>query len=165
MSQNFLSPLEFRFSLSRAPNIEYYIQQVSLPSVSTGSIIYPTPFNNLNITPDKLEYGDLTITYRVDEDMLNYQEILGWMKGHAFPDNFTQYKALKDAKPGSEAGIYSDATLTFLNSTKNPNIVVQYENIFPTSLSEITMDVRNSDIQYVEATTTFKYDRFTISTV
>ena len=80
-----------------------------------------------------------------------------------FPDNFTQYANIATRKEGDSSGIYSDATLSILNSSKKVNIEVEFQDLFPISLSEITMDVRSTDITYVEATATFKYKSFDIT--
>jgi hypothetical protein len=124
-----------------------------------------TPFHNLYITPDKLEYGDFTLTFRVDEEMVSYLELYNWLLGITFPDNFDQYGDLTTRDQGDSSGVYSDATLSILNSSKNVNIEVQFEDLFPVSLSEILMDVKSSDINYVEATASFKYKNFTITAV
>jgi len=165
MAQNFLSPIGFRFVLQRAPNIEYYIQSASVPSLSAGSVTVATPFSNLSFGPDKLEYGDFTITFRVDENMTNYLEIHDWLIGIAFPDNFTQHKNLVTRENGDNSGIFSDATLTILNSTKNANIEVKFEDLIPSSLSEIALDVKAVDVVYAEASVSFKYKRFTITNI
>jgi len=165
MAQNFLSPIGFRFALQRAPNIEYYIQAATLPSLTTNFVTVYTPFSNLSFSPDKLEYGDFSITFRVDEDMSNYLEIYNWLIGVSFPDNFKQHSDLVTRNQGDNSGIYSDATLTILNSTKNVNVEVTFEDLFPTSISDIQLDVRASDVNYSEATVSFRYKRFTIAIV
>jgi len=163
MASNFLSPIGFRFSLKRTPNIEYYIQSATIPSISLNPTEMATPFSRLYLSADHLEFGEFSLTFRVDEDMSNYREIYNWMIGIAFPDNFTEHANLVNRRQGDTSGIYSDATLTILNSTSNPNVTVQFEDIFPTNLSEIVFDVRNVDVVYAEATVTFRHKRFTIS--
>ena len=165
MAQNFLSPIGFRFALQRAPNIEYYIQAASIPSLTAGFATIQTPFSNLSFSPDKLEYGDFSITFRVDEDMSNYLELHNWLIGITFPDNFTQHNNLVTREQGDNSGIFSDATLTVLNSTKNANVEVQFEDLFPTTISDIQLDVRAADINYSEATATFRYKRFTVAVI
>ena len=55
-----------------------------------------------------------------------------------------------------EGGI-SDATLTILNSASNPNMSIEFEDAFPTSLADLQFDVRATDIDYIEAQCTFRY--------
>ena len=163
MASNFLSPIGFRFSLRRTPNIEYYIQSATIPSISLNPTEVATPFSKLYLSADHLEFSEFSLTFRVDEDMANYREIYNWMIGIAFPDNFTEHANLVNRQQGDISGIYSDATLTILNSTSNPNVTIQFEDIFPTNISEINFDVRNTDVVYAEATVSFRHKRFTIS--
>lgn len=165
MAQNFLSPIGFRFVLKRAPKIEYYIQAANVPSLTAGFATVPTPFHNLSLSPDKLEYGDFSISFRVDEDMQNYLELYNWLVGMTFPDNFDQYANITTRRQGDTSGIYSDATLTILNSTMNVNIEINFEDLIPISISDIQLDVKASDINYVEATASFRYKSFTVNVI
>jgi len=165
MSQNFLSPIGFRFVLKRAPKIEYYIQSANVPSLTAGFAPVPTPFHNLSLSPDKLEYGDFSISFRVDENMQNYLEIYNWLTGMTFPDNFDQYTNITTRNQGDSSGIYSDATLTILNSSMNSNVEIGFEDLIPVSISDIQLDVKSSDINYVEATASFKYKSFTVNVI
>ena len=136
---------------------------------SSGNVTYnrtlTTPAETGDFNADKLEYGDFSVTFRVDEDMKNYLEIHNWLIGIAFPDNFTEHKNLVTRNQGDGSGVFSDATLTVLNSTKNVNVEVTFEDLLPTSISDIQLDVRATDINYSEATANFRYKRFTIKTV
>jgi len=125
----------------------------------------PTPFHNLSLSPDKLEYGDFSISFRVDENMQNYLEIYNWLTGMTFPDNFDQYTNITTRNQGDSSGIYSDATLTILNSSMNSNIEIGFEDLIPVSISDIQLDVKSSDINYVEATASFKYKSFTVNVI
>jgi hypothetical protein len=158
MITNYLSPLEFRVSILRLPNVSFFVQRTSLPSVSTSPVETPTPFNKIYQTPDKLTYSNLDLTFIVDEHMENYLEIYNWINDISFPRDFREYKQIKE----SEAGTTSDITLHILNSHKNGNIEVTYINCFPISLSEITMDTTQQDVVYPEVTATFQYDSFSI---
>ena len=91
--------------------------------------------------------------------MTNYIEIYDWMKGTSFPENFNQYRQLKE----SNNGIKSDISIKILNSNKNPTIQVDYYDCFPTDLSEVTLDTTQTDVVYPEATATFRYNYFTIT--
>ena len=78
-----------------------------------------------------------------------------------FPQGFDQFKRLKN----SEQGISSDITITILNSHKNGNIRVNFYGCIPTSLTELTLDTTQSDLIYPEATVSFSYDWFDITTM
>ena len=44
-----------------------------------------TPLRDIPKPGTKLNYEDLTMTFIVDEDLANYQEIHGWLVGLGFP--------------------------------------------------------------------------------
>lgn len=165
MPQNFLSPLEFRFVLLRTPNLEYYVQEATIPALTSGYVEAGTPFNRMYAHQDKLEYGDFDLSFRIDENMANYLEIHNWMVGLAGPQNFTQHSALVNQDAGSGQGKYSDATLSILNSTYNPNIEVTFKQMFPINLSPVELRTSDSDIQYILATVTFRYEYFEITVI
>jgi hypothetical protein len=159
MITNFFSPLEFVVSVKRLPNVQFFTQSVNIPSFSMQLIEQPTPFKPIPVPGDRAVYGDLPISFIVDESMNNYIEVYNWMKGLAFPDNFNQYRNLDN----SEYGIYTDISIVVMNSHKNPNIEFQFKDCFPVSLSDVTLDTTQSDLIYPQATVTFTFKDFTIT--
>lgn len=156
MQQNFLSPLGFAFKIKRLPNVEFFVQGASVPGVNMNETTSPTPFKNIHLAGDKLEYDPFTITIRVDENMHSYEEILNWMVGLTKPSSFEQYKALQN----SDDGLYSDASLIIFNSSQNPNVEFSFEKVFPTSMSNINMDVTAQGIMYITCEVTFQHNGF-----
>lgn len=159
MITNYFSPLEFQVSISRLPNVEFFVQKAVIPGVSGNPAIMPTPFNKLNITPDKLQYNPLELTFIIDEAMSNYMEVMKWLKANTFPERYKQYKDQADAGDKTE----SDITIIALNSHKNPIIKVTFINCAPVSLSDVILDTTRSDLDYPEATVVFSYDYFDIT--
>ena len=159
MITDYLSPLEFIVIVKRLPNVQFYTQRTIIPNISVAPIEYSTPFKPIYETGDRLQYGELNFTFILNEDMTNYIEIYDWMKGTSFPENFNQYRQLKE----SNNGIKSDISIKILNSNKNPTIQVDYYDCFPTDLSEVTLDTTQTDVVYPEATATFRYNYFTIT--
>lgn len=154
---NFLSPLGFKFVLKRTPNLVYFLTDVNLPSVTLGNIEYANPFKIIDLPGDNMDYGDLQVTFRVDEDFANYLEILNWMKGLGSPNSFDEYSYLSKQATGSGKGLYCDASLFVLNSSMVPNIQIDFIDVFPVALSDINLTVTDSDVNYVVNTVTFKY--------
>ena len=66
---------------------------------------------------DKIQFGDLTIRFLVDEDLSNFMEIQNWIRGLGFPEKLSQFSDLeKEAVMPSnfenrESDIFSDGTL------------------------------------------------------
>ena len=171
---NFLSPLGFKFTINKTPNINYYVQAANIPSVALGSPDLLNPFVRIPIPGDQIQYGELNLSFKVDEDMKNYLEIYNWLIALGFPDAFTQYEAIasKNAGPISGlsnpltgAGVYSDATLTVLSSAMNPIHQVTFIDCFPTTISDLNFNSIDSDVNYLTCQTTFRYRSFSITTL
>ena len=158
-NKNFLSPLNFVFTIKKTPGVNYFVQSASVPGISTGHAQTATPFNYMKDVGDKLTFSDLNITFRVDEDMKNYKEIYDWIIGNS-RQSFEGYAAQTRAAMG--AGVKSDATLIILNSAKQPMIEVAFKDMFPVALSELVFDTRLQDVTYIDALATFVYQSYTI---
>jgi hypothetical protein len=155
---NYFSPLEFRISIKRLPNVEFFTQRSSIPNISTNPIIQPTRFNPVFTTPDQVSFSNLDLTFIVDEGMRNYTEIFNWIISSAFPNNHEQFSNIKE----SDDGLFSDISILVLNSKKNPNIQIDYTNCFPISLSDVQLNTTDADVTYPEVTASFAFDFFTI---
>ena len=176
---DYASPTQFKFQLTKLPKVEYFTTACNIPGISLNATVQPTPLADIPIPGDTLTFGDLEITFLVDENLENYREIHGWMYGIGFPKSRTQFADLvgnnRDRFPNSgkqskvtDAGkvkygaeplgpIFSDATLNVLTSKNNANIEVRFNNVFPTSLSGLNFDQQANDIDYLTATVSFKY--------
>lgn len=154
---NFLSPLNFNFRLKRAPNLNFFIQKINLPGISFPSITETNPFVNIPIAGDHLQYGDLSVTFKVDEDLNNYLEIHNWIRALTFPDNFTEFANISKNPEYTGEGVTSDLTLIISNSVKIPNYEVQFRNAYPTSLSALSFQTTDTTVEFISATVTFKY--------
>ena len=161
-NRNFLSPLNFKFSIKRAPNLNFFIQKASIPSISLPALEIPTMFNPIPSPYTHMEYGDFDISFKVDEDFQNYLEIHNWIRALGFPEQFEERSALSRNPEYTGTGLTSDLSLIILNSAKNPNYEFVFRNAFPIDLSSIEFDTSNDDVDYVTATASFKYTLFDI---
>ena len=132
-----------------------------------GEAQIPTPFIRMPIAGDHINYGDLQLTFKVDENMKNYLELYNWITAIGFPDNFDQHKAVdpKYVSYGSGEGVYSDATLMILSSAMNPIHEITFIDAFPVALTDFQFDSRAMDVEYIEATATFRFRKFNITTL
>jgi len=154
---NFLSPLSFRFILSRTPNLNFNVQSVRLPGMTLSSTETATPFISIP-NSGKLAYSPLTITFRVNENLADYLEIHNWMKGLGAPTNFSEYAAIKE----SDAGLYSDATLVINNSRRLGNMSAKFYNMFPIDISDLQFTTTDTDVNYIDCTVDFRFLRYEI---
>jgi len=173
-TKSFLSPLGFKFVIKKTPHINYFVQAVSLPSISLNRSEIPTPFVKLPYAGDHVDFSDLTVTFKVDEDLKNYLEIYNWITSIGFPDSFDQYKTIDEIRRSkntgnvpamSGQGVYSDATLTILSSAMNPIHNITFINAFPTSVSELEFTTTDSDVNYLTSTVTFAYQKYNIESL
>ena len=162
-NRNFLSPTGFKFALKRSPAAAFFCNQANIPSLDLGIAQQTSYLKDIDIPGDKIVFGDLSLRFLVDEDLFNYMEIQNWIRGLGYPEKLSQLKDLsEDGKIKSRFGqsgenIYSDATLQILSNNLVPKFQVMFKDVFPYSLSTITFDATDTDIEYFTADVSFKY--------
>ncbi len=126
----------------------------------------PSYLKDLDIPGDKISYGDLTLKFLVDEDMVNYMSIHNWITGLGFPETTEQYRDLIQDQYNTQdpKKAFSDGTLYILDSNFNTNATVKFKDLFPVSLSSLEFDSTKTDVQYFTAEVTFKYTVYNIKT-
>jgi len=169
-NRNFLSPVGFKFSLKRAPGVAFFCNQANIPSMDLGIAEQPSYLRNIPVPGDKIQFGDLTLRFLVDEDLVNYMEIQKWIRGLGFPESMKEFNDLEKEsilglnKFGQEGdNIYSDGTLQILSSNLVPSFQVAFNDLFPYTLSTITFDATDTDIEYFTADVSFKYTIYNLT--
>jgi hypothetical protein len=164
INHNFLSPLNFKFLLKKAPNINFFIQKVNIPGITLGGPPhYPTPFVNIPEPGDHIKYEPLKIIFKVDEDLQNYLEIHKWIKNLGKPKNFEEYREVAIEVPQFTGfGVKSDISVIVMSNIKNPNYSITFVDAFPTNISEISFDTTQEDINYLTASASFSYSYYDI---
>ena len=159
INTSFLSPIGFKFTLNNFPEVNYFCQSATLPGISISAIDVATPLKNIQIAGDEVNFEELTIKFIVDENMKNWLSIYDWIIGLGFPtpDAQHEYKKLKE-----NSELTTDATLTILTGNMNPQINFVFRECFPLSLSSIAFDSGGTDIDYVTADVSFRYDVYTV---
>ena len=164
-NRNFLSPLNFKFTIKKAPHVNFFIQKVNVPEINLKPPISTNPFVNIPYPGDHIDYSTLNITFKVDEDLQNYLEVHNWIKALGKPRDFSEYKEIEEKKSWTGDGIYSDISVMVLSSTKMANYEVVYIDAHPISLSGIVFNTTDPDVNYIEASATFKYTYYDISKI
>ena len=168
-NRNFLSPVGFKFSLKRAPGVAFFCNQANIPSMDLGIAEQPTYLRNIPTPGDKIQFGDLTLRFLVDEDLVDYMELQRWIRGLGYPENMDEFRKLEGEAvlPANfgQAGdnIYSDGTLQILSSNLVPQFQVVFSDLFPYSLSTVTFDATDTDIEYFTADVSFKYTIYNLT--
>ena len=168
-NRNFLSPTGFKFSLKRAPGVAYFCNQANIPSMDLGIAEQPTWLRDIPVPGDKIEFGDLQLRFLVDEDLVNYMELQRWIRGLGYPENMDEFRKLESegvmpdnfGRKGDD--IYSDGTLQILSSNLVPAFQVVFSDLFPYTLSTVTFDATDTDIEYFTADVSFKYTIYNLT--
>jgi hypothetical protein len=164
---NLLQTIAFETNFQRIPNVNYFCQKVNIPGMVLGSAIQPTYFSDIPLEGDKLSFDTLDISFIIDEDMQNYQEIYSWLLSMGFPDNFPQFTALKTAPTsGITNGLRSDINVILHTNKSKPNYNITFKDAFPISLSAISFDASASNLDAIVADASFMFTSvFTIEKI
>ena len=163
-NKNYLSPIGFIFILDKAPKASFLCQRAEIPTMSLGEVNIPTRGLVPIPVEGNMRYGDLQITFIVDEDLKNYMELHNWMRALGTPQDLSERKAWRDSRrfDPTQDPKYSDATLQVLNNNNNVNFDVVFKGLFPAELTTLSFDVTGTDNEYFTATCTFKYTIFEV---
>tara|TARA_X000000368_G_scaffold409593_1_gene391774 strand:- start:27081 stop:27698 length:618 start_codon:yes stop_codon:yes gene_type:complete len=176
---DYASPTQFKFNILKLPKTEYFCTAVNIPGISlAGTPVQQTMLKDIPLPGDKLNYESLTMTFLVDENLENYQEIHGWLRGIGFPEDHKEFQNTltsgNDRFPGSTSnvlgdagrtkyappktgGLYSDATLSVLSNKNNSVVEVRFSDVYPTSLSGLLYNQQATDVDYLTASVSFEY--------
>jgi len=183
---DYASPTQFKFSIIKLPKVEYFCTAVNIPGITLGGTMsQPSPLKDIPIPGEKLTYEPLSMTFLVDENLENFQEIHGWLVGLGFPRDHNEFRDLvssgNDRFPAKNqsisneigkvkygaantGGTYSDATLTILTSKNNSALEVRFRNMFPTGLTGLSYNQQAADVDYLTATVSFEYEIYDFAT-
>ncbi len=168
-NRNFLSIVGFKFVLERCPKVDFLCNQANIPDVSLGVAQQTTYLKNIPLPGDKLQYGNLTLSFMVDEDMENYLQLYQWITSLGFPESIAQYSELtKEDRfyptidEDDRFNERSDGTLIIINSDYNPSVKVKFKDLFPVNLTGIPFNSTAEQQQYYTAQATFQYTIFDV---
>jgi len=155
MLQNYLNPIEFKFVLERLPSIEFFVQSVNIPGISSGSTEQVTPFKTIYLPGDKMVFDDLSMTVLIDEDLKSYYDAWFWLTSLTRAEGFGSYQQID-----SGDGVISDASLFVTTNSKNPNIEIRFKDLFPISVGAVQLAINQGDVTPATFDVTFKYSSY-----
>ena len=164
-NRNFLSPAGFKFTLQKAPKVDFFSKSVSIPNLTLGAAVQSTYFRDIPVPGDKLQYGDLDVEFFIDENLENYLQIEQWMRGLGFPESFDEAIDLDPQVTDLINSARSDGSLFVYNSSFLPIARIDFRDLFPTSLTPVPFSADVTDINYIVATATFKYTIFNVESL
>lgn len=172
-NRNFLQPSGFQFTLERSPKVAFFCNSANIPGMTLGVVNQPTYLKDIPTPGDKIDFDDLNLRFLVDENFENYMELYTWIRGLGFPESLKEIydfqKERRDHKDhkaitGGGMDLYSDGTLMILNSNQNLEFKVDFQDLFPYSLSTIQFDATDTSVEYFTADVSFKYTIFHVLT-
>ena len=183
---DYASPTQFKFNIIKLPKVEFFVTEINLPGIELTSLTQNTTLKQIPIPGNDLSYDPLSLTFMVDENFENYQEIHGWLVGLGYPRDNSEFRNLAQSgndrfpnssqsvsteigkvkyKAAQAGGTYSDATLTTLTSKNNSQLEVRFRDIYPTKLTGLAFTQQAGDINYLTATVDFNYLVYDFATV
>lgn len=177
-NRNFQTPLNYELRVDRLTDFNFYVQKVNIPSVTLppSGNAGANPFVKVPYPGDHLDYSELSVEFKISEGLYNWYEIYSWMQSLGFPENQKQYGDFREGtykdlnnnpvsrpiKKKAVANVFGLATLLIHTSQNNPYLKINFIDIWPTNLSEVSFDTRDQDTIYLTSTVSFKYSYFTV---
>ena len=163
-NRNFLSPVGFKFTLAKEPKVSFFSNSASIPEIVLGTAIQPSYLKDVDVPGDKLQYGDFSLRFLVDEELENYMKIHNWMKGLGYPETTKEYKDLTTNVDGlrDSKEAFSDGSLHILNSNYRDTAIVKFNDLFPIGLTSLEFEATDTDVNYFTAEVVFKYTVYNI---
>ena len=182
---DYASPTQFRFGIHQLPKVEFFTTAINLPGISLGTATMATPYKDIPLPGEKLDYGNLTIEFLVDEYLENYISLHNWITGLGFPQDREEFKTYRDVTsntPATPAGavqsdigkvgaatpdraMFSDAFIMILSNKNNPILEINFEDIFPVSIGDLDYSQDATDVEYIKVTAEFAYKIYTMTTL
>ena len=158
MNKSFLSNNKYQFVIDRLPNLVFFLQSITLPSITLGTVVTSNPMVQLTTPSNLLSFGSLSINYALDEDMQSWFEIYNWMVNLGNPESTNKIGNLTNI-PGNINSITSNASLLVKTNSNNANIKFTFFDIFPTDLGEVTF-ISTEGQEFLTSSITFAYTHY-----
>ena len=135
--KNMFSSNKFKFVLTgerfKNNDFEPVVSATNIPGMQLGMIPQPNPIRKIERPGDSLDFDSLVVGFQVQEDFSDWLTIFNWIL------------ELRDMKKTNIKELFSDASLVLLSNKNNPNIVFNFENIFPVSISPLQLELGTND--------------------
>jgi len=156
MDYNSLNNNAFEFTINRLPNTVFRLVNINLPSISIEPAAASYTPGTQYFPGSAVDFETLQMTFIVDEDLLNYEELYNWI---------TQQKFCTDFKPKSDQEILliSDGSLVTMTNASHTNRVFYFKDLFPVDLGSLQFDSRESNPEPITCTVSFRFSYFNMN--
>ena len=152
-NRNFLNPIGYLLKLEKFEGVDLFCQTANVPDLTMPTTEVASPFRNLPIIPGGgVTFGDFSVRFIVDEDLVNYNAVHSWIRDVGNADQMARTTAQDD--------MYTGGQLHIVTSQYNPAFIVEFQNLFPVSLSGLQFDATITDAEYITAEVVFKHQQF-----
>ena len=149
INKSILNKNNFKLIIQKTPTVEYYAQTVTIPGLTFSETIQATGIGVDAYFPgDKISFDTLNVSFLVDEDLENYQEMYNWMTQIVPISDSKDYQTLTgstmntlgvSSQDENSQNLVSMITLV-TNTNKNlPNRYFRFYDAFPISLGSLEM--------------------------
>ena len=151
--KNILNNDKFKMSFSgerfKNKNFEDYVNSISVPSITLGTINQGTRMRNLERPGDSLVFSDFALDFFIDENMDNYSLIYNWINDirNFNKDNFNNE-------------LVTDISIVLLTNKNNTNKGFKIGDAFPYNLSGFPMNITENPTRGVIVSLDFKFNYF-----
>lgn len=173
-NRNFLSPVGFKFVISKLRGVDFFCQAANIPSISMGTATQGTRFNQVKQPGDELAYEDLSIRFLVDENLKNWYQVHDWMREITTPYSSCEfgfdraslpsvnniYRRVPDEKGSPTNQWKCDCSLFILSGNYSPVAEFIFRDAFPITLTTLQFDSSVPDIQYFTAEVVLSYNYY-----
>lgn len=171
-NKDLLQTTKFLLTFSRLPGLTFFCQSVNLPGVSLSEVPVNTPFVDLYVPGEKIAYDTLNASFLVDEDIQSWQQIHDWIRAMTFPNEFAEYRTMDKLSNISNTrkymGLkpqYSDASLTIYTNKNNPNLRINFKDLFPITLGSILFNSSDSADYVASSDVSFRFSYYDIERI
>jgi len=163
----------YRFAIERLPDLTFFVQSVSSPTVSGGVAAQTNPFAVINHPGERLTYGTFNVTYMVDASFKTYFSLYYWMKGYGFPHDFDEVKRFrakqllnKRVSPHAQPiDLEKTTALITILTPDTASIIaeINIDDVFPTELTSLDFTSTNAEAPVLTTTATFSCSTFDVT--
>lgn len=173
INKSILNKNNFKLIIQKVPTVEYYVQTVTIPGLTFEETVQPVGVGVDAFFPgDKVSFDTLSVSFLVDEDLENYQEMYNWMTQIVPVADSKDYQLLTGTTMNTlgvsgldEKGenLVSQITLV-TNTNKNiPNRYFRFYDAFPISLGSLEMQ-SGAETAPVTCEVQFRFNFYEIKT-
>jgi hypothetical protein len=162
---NFLYDDKFQLAIQKLPTVSFFCSEANIPGAKIPTQTLKNYVANIPVRSGPMEFEELMVSFKIDEDLTNWKELYHWLTGLGHPKSLEQFKELNEEMQLVKSPGYSytsDATLMIMSNTMNANVNITFFDLFPIGLDSINF-VRQQQGDVLVGKATFVYSRYEFS--